>query len=779
MNTNHRPRSTAPRQYERILLAYSSALDRSDFATVAEILARANDDPLLERLILELNAAHAAELSLTTPIPDAPYLQARPKENRMLIANSLRYPQRRSFAAAALLITILAALMIGGLAWIPFQSTFLTTLSTPTLAPTNTPTPQPPPPQLPVVPISAANVQQVGLVQIMGRGYFSGGFAWSGNTLAVTSPVGISLYNTDDLSAAPFVLHYEANLIGFSVDGKTMLTFTMVNGGGEITGTITRWNAYTHQMLSTATIPLGTDGAWFADFVADDTLLPFLMDGKLHFYNVLTEQIAFELNGTEPLQVTGVTLSPDGKYAAAGTVDEKLHLWEVAKPEREKFILTDAEEQIYSMAFTPDSQHLITVDNRLGTLRQWDMKTGKQQSLASADGSVFDIEFSPTEKQYVTANQDGTIDVYNAETHRPFISLTGHVATATEGRAVARFAFNDDGSQLASVGDNGTIKLWDMRGGQEIAQLDSQFVCPDQLGYSADGKRMLAMCEDLVQVWDTDTFTLMFSTRTEIAGINSARISADGTLVAFTENRGVVQVWEVDTNKRTLIHEIPYQAASQGINGGGTFTSRLAFSHDGTRLAFAHPFDSLVWLYDLASGEEQSIAGHTQAIYSLNFTPDNSKLFSASADGSARVWNITNNGLIALRESESAPIIEAQYNADGSLIAVTHENGRLELLDALTLMTRTTLHEPSEDSSNRYYGDLAFTPDGKLLANFSMPFKGGEDVNTVTFWDVQTGEQLTTLTIPINYPRSIAISLDGARLAVSVGGAVLIYAVMP
>ncbi|MBX3083432.1 MAG: WD40 repeat domain-containing protein [Anaerolineae bacterium] len=784
MNTNHKPRAKAQRQYERTLYAYSSALERGDFATVGEILAQASVDPVLERLILDLNAAYRAELTVEAMSLDATETDRTPtteKETLMLNSDVLRQPHQQRSAVVALLITLAAiVVVIFGVLWAnPTPLLFLTAV-TPTLAPTATPTRMPAPSTAGdqnTVPITAANVSKLALNRILGRGYFSGGFAWAGSTLAVSSPLGIFLFNTDDLAAPPRPLAYAVNQLGFSADGKTLITATMNTGNNEITGTIARWDVATLRQLDETTIKLGTDGAWFADFVADNTLLPYEIDGKLRFYNVLTDEIDIELNSAAPLRITGIAFSPDGSYVAAGTVDNRLHIWEVANPDREKFILSDAKEQIYSLTFTPDSQSLLTADNRTGILRQWNLKTGKQISLATVGGSVFDLKFSPTGKQYASANQDGTITIYNAETNIPFIKLTGHPSTSTEGRAVARLAFNDDGTQLASVGDNGLIKVWDMRGGQEIAQLDSQSVCPDQIAYSADGQRLLALCEDSVQVWDVAKSSLLLTARTELAGINSASLSADGKFLAFEENRGVLQVWDIDANKRTLIHEILREATSTVTSGGGTFTSRLAFSSDGKWLAFAHAFDSLVWVLDLTDGTEQSIKGHTQAIYALRFSPDGRTLFSTSADGSSLAWDVTTQTLGALREGAASPITAAQFSPDSKLIAVTHEDGTLELLDAQTLTTQTTLRQPSTNKDDHFYSSLAFTPDSKLLASFVIPIKSTGDAEAIIVWDVGTAKQVAAIKLPIAYPRSMAITPDGKQLAVSAGGVILFYTV--
>lgn len=54
---------------EKTAFIYSSALERGDFATVTAVLAQAEKDPVLERMLLELNAAQQEEMAGTKTQP--------------------------------------------------------------------------------------------------------------------------------------------------------------------------------------------------------------------------------------------------------------------------------------------------------------------------------------------------------------------------------------------------------------------------------------------------------------------------------------------------------------------------------------------------------------------------------------------------------------------------------------------------------------------------------------------------------------------------------------
>ena len=67
--------------------------------------------------------------------------------------------------------------------------------------------------------------------------------------------------------------------------------------------------------------------------------------------------------------------------------------------------------------------------------------------------------------------------------------------------------------------------------------------------------------------------------------------------------------------------------------------SSATFSPDGTRVVTASE-DSRARIWDIATGDELHVLeGHTNSVASAAFSPDGTRVVTASADHTARIWD--------------------------------------------------------------------------------------------------------------------------------------------
>jgi WD40 repeat protein len=78
--------------------------------------------------------------------------------------------------------------------------------------------------------------------------------------------------------------------------------------------------------------------------------------------------------------------------------------------------------------------------------------------------------------------------------------------------------------------------------------------------------------------------------------------------------------------------EIPFPAEPEGI-------ASVAFSPDG-KLVLAGCMDNVLRVFELSTGTERKLEGHTQQLHGAVFTPDGKRILSASYDRTVRLWDV-------------------------------------------------------------------------------------------------------------------------------------------
>ena len=182
---------------------------------------------------------------------------------------------------------------------------------------------------------------------------------------------------------------------------------------------------------------------------------------------------------------------------------------------------------------------------------------------------------------------------------------------------------------------------------------------------------------------------------------------------------------------------LPEGAIARLGKGGVSYRDRgIAFSPDGNRLAVATSMG--IWLYDTKTFEAVALlSGYKEQVDAVAFSPDGTKLASGSGfhfPGMLKLWDVESRQNVATFQVKKGSVASVAFSPDGTKLAWA---GRL--WDIETRQQLDILHD------DRLF-DVAFSPDGKILAGTSINTIKRMSAGVIKLYDVETGQLINTLT---------------------------------
>ena len=235
-----------------------------------------------------------------------------------------------------------------------------------------------------------------------------------------------------------------------------------------------------------------------------------------------------------------VAFSRDGTRAAWGFLGS-VKIWDGATVRTIKahsaFVST--------AAFSPDGKTLASGAGDQA-VRIWDATTGALLRTLDLHEPVWQVVFSPDGSQLLTVCSKRTFKLWSTASWQLAAVLEMEPALRTERRGEP--VFSPDGRRIVCGFEGGKIGIWDGHSGELLAAIadpDAQWV----RGFSPDGTRFLSSSEDVVRVWDAQSFGALLTLRND-EGVGSPIFTADGSRILFATADGTIRQWNIQSSHR-------------------------------------------------------------------------------------------------------------------------------------------------------------------------------------------------------------------------------------
>jgi WD40 repeat protein len=324
-----------------------------------------------------------------------------------------------------------------------------------------------------------------------------------------------------------------------------------------------------------------------------------------------------------------VAVSPDGRLLAAASNDHHINLW--------------------------------TVDPASGRLSQ-------SRSLIGSADAVYALSFSRDGKTLVSAANDGKATLWSTSDGRPELILP-------QAMPLHGAEFLADGSSVATVGQDGILRVWHLPGRDVIAEPDK----PVTSTFAADGRMAVTGGLDgVVSIWTVGPngdVTRAATLPKKFGPVHNMALSPTRPVLAIPSEAGRVELWDVSRPAHpAFITSLP--GARPEILG-------VTFSPDGNLIA--------------AFGQDDPAP-------------------QGGLAGSVRLWDVSSTAgpkLIAEKQDRRGAALTASFSADGHILAVGGGDSRVNLYEVGAAGLTLAGHVESEA---QYVIAVRFAPRGRVLA---------------------------------------------------------------
>lgn len=416
------------------------------------------------------------------------------------------------------------------------------------------------------------------------------------------------------------------------------------------------------------------DGSMINEFIHNNpvTLAKFFPNGQ----NILTISLdkmvrIFDINGkllAELLQqgeINDAVISNDGKKILITSKDKSIKLF--SKNGKLLIDLKKFNDSVYTGAFSPNGRYIATACED-GSGKIWDIESNLVLDFCNQFGEVNNTIFSPDGQYILSLTSDAIARLWNTE---------GELKTEFKGhqRPITSALFTLDGKSIITASLDKSIRVWDLKGHCEMVFAKHLYEIVS-IDLSPDGKFVLSTSADgAVKIWNWHTGLELHS----FDNSNEQILSTDKayeTMLPASFSKDGLKILSAISSRKVALRKLNGKVIT--IFKHKDIIYSATFSSNGDRIITASA-DHTAKVWDLDGRLLKDITKHKEKVINAIFSGDDKYIISASIDGTAILWK--QNGDYIAELKHNGIINSIVFSADNKYILTSSTDGTAKMWD--------------------------------------------------------------------------------------------------
>ncbi len=430
-----------------------------------------------------------------------------------------------------------------------------------------------------------------------------------------------------------------------------------------------------------ASIDAKQSGVWTLEFSRAGEMIACGCDDGIAVYSTSLLELVGSARGHK---VLSIAFAPDNQTVLYSSIQSNsVRLWNVLTNRDVRTILLS--ERPSSVGFARDGTYLV-VSGR-GSFRSWPLRTAERLELSGHTGGVPGVTFSPDDRLLASIGKDGITKLHDV--------ATGNVERVmnTHGGGGQSISFMKHGRILATGGwTPGNVRIWNADSGTQVHNLEHECGVKIAVTFDRTGRYLAVAGTRGVEVWTIadrqpgESLAIGRYGRISSRASGYVRFSSSGDLLAWSEfnrgdSHGSAHVWDLaarsevfspsrslhrpfqclsffpddqrlvfiddeymaeiwDVRSATL--KTSFNAAAAPLEDGAIYSSHLALSPDGDRLATSSRLGEGVNIWAAETGRlEFSLPDGDGTVWFLAWSSDSDRLAVSRASGKVAIWDLS------------------------------------------------------------------------------------------------------------------------------------------